>query len=166
MSGTAYWSYPILPFGNVTFTFFSDNLSRRSCIRPRLLWVKLYANEEKCKQWRQQRFAYWTVCRGDTKSYPCSVNIASRKRRSSRINLNLESFETSICTINCGQVKRTFSKKGYARTGHARPAFARNQAERREIDNNTSEHSPIIKTCYQICLFDDLLWMLKTMWKC
>ena len=27
-------------------------------IRPRLLWVKLYANEEKCKQWRQQTFAY------------------------------------------------------------------------------------------------------------
>ena len=29
-----------------------------SYIRPRLLWVKSYANEEKCKQWRQQRFAY------------------------------------------------------------------------------------------------------------
>ena len=29
-----------------------------SYIRPRLLRVKLYANEEKCKQWRQQRFAY------------------------------------------------------------------------------------------------------------
>ena len=26
--------------------------------RPRLLWVKSYDNEEKCKQWRQQRFAY------------------------------------------------------------------------------------------------------------
>ena len=24
-----------------------------------LLWVKSYANEQNCKQWRQQRFAYW-----------------------------------------------------------------------------------------------------------
>ena len=29
-----------------------------SCRQPRLLWVKSYANEEKCKQLRQQRFAY------------------------------------------------------------------------------------------------------------
>ena len=27
-------------------------------IQPRLVCVELYANEEKCKQWRQQRFAY------------------------------------------------------------------------------------------------------------
>ena len=27
-----YWSYPILPFGIVACTFFSDNLSRNSCI--------------------------------------------------------------------------------------------------------------------------------------
>ena len=86
-----------------------------------------------------------------------------RKRRFSRIILNPESFETDACIINCGQTKRRFSEKGYARTSHARPDFAHNQAERREIDNNTSEHSPIIKTRYQICLFDDLLWMLKTM---
>ena len=117
---------------------FSDNLSRSSCIRPGLLWVKSYADEEH----------------------------SLRKRRFSRIILNPESFETDACTINCGQTKRRFSEKGYARTSHARPDFAHNQAERREIDNNTSEHSPIIKTCYQICLFDDLLWMLKTMWKC
>ena len=32
-----------------------------SYIRPRLLWVKSYGNEEKCKQWRQQRFAYREV---------------------------------------------------------------------------------------------------------
>ena len=32
-----------------------------SYIQPRLLWVKSYANEEKCKQWRQQRFAKRTV---------------------------------------------------------------------------------------------------------
>ena len=25
---------------------------------PRLQWVKSYGNKEKCKQWRQQRFAY------------------------------------------------------------------------------------------------------------
>ena len=24
-----------------------------------LVWVESYANEEKCKQWRQKRFAYW-----------------------------------------------------------------------------------------------------------
>ena len=29
-----------------------------SHIQLRLLWVKSYANEENCKQWRQQRFAY------------------------------------------------------------------------------------------------------------
>ena len=29
-----------------------------SYLRPRLLWVQSYANEEKCEQWRQQRFAY------------------------------------------------------------------------------------------------------------
>ena len=46
-----------------------------------------------------------------------------RIRRFSRINLNVESFETDICIINCGQVKRRFSKKGYARTSHARPDF-------------------------------------------
>ena len=34
-----YCSYPILPFGIVACTFFSDNLSRNSCIRFRL-WVK------------------------------------------------------------------------------------------------------------------------------
>ena len=29
--------------------------------QPRLVhvWAKLYANEEKCKQWRQQRFTYF-----------------------------------------------------------------------------------------------------------
>ena len=161
MSGTAYWSYTILLFGIVAFTFFSDNPSRSSCIRPRLLWVKSYADEEKWKQGRQQRFTYWIAGRGDTKSYPLYV-----MRTFSRIILKPESFETDACIINCGQTKRRFSKKGYARTSHARPHFAHNQAERREIDNNTSEHSPIIKTCYQICLFDDLLWMLKTMWKC
>ena len=32
-SGTVYWSYPILPFGIVACTFFSDNLSRNSCIK-------------------------------------------------------------------------------------------------------------------------------------
>ena len=32
MSGTVYWSYPILPFGIVACTFFSDNLSRNSSI--------------------------------------------------------------------------------------------------------------------------------------
>ena len=35
VSGTVYWSYPILPFGIVAYTFFSDNLSRNSCI----LWI-------------------------------------------------------------------------------------------------------------------------------
>ena len=29
-----------------------------SYIRPRLLWVKSHANEEKCKKWRRQRFTY------------------------------------------------------------------------------------------------------------
>ena len=29
-----------------------------SYIRSRLLWVKSYVNEEKCKQWCQQTFAY------------------------------------------------------------------------------------------------------------
>ena len=86
-----------------------------------------------------------------------------RKRSFSRINLNVESFETGICTINCGQVKRRFSKKGYARSSHAGPDFAHNQAERREIENHTSEHSPLIKTRYQICFFDDLPWIFKTM---
>ena len=33
MSGTVYWSYPILHFGIVACTFFSHNLSRNSCIR-------------------------------------------------------------------------------------------------------------------------------------
>ena len=32
VSGTVYWSYPILPFGIVVCTFFSDNLSQNSCI--------------------------------------------------------------------------------------------------------------------------------------
>ena len=32
-SGTVYWSHPILPFGIVACTFFSDNVSRNSCIR-------------------------------------------------------------------------------------------------------------------------------------
>jgi len=27
-------------------------------IRRRLVWVKSYAKEEKCKQWRQQRFSF------------------------------------------------------------------------------------------------------------
>ena len=31
--------------------------------RPRLVRVKSYANEEKCKRWRQQRFAYWRAVR-------------------------------------------------------------------------------------------------------
>ena len=31
VSGTVYWSYPILPFGIVACSFFSDNLSRNSC---------------------------------------------------------------------------------------------------------------------------------------
>ena len=33
VSGTAYWSYPILPFGIVACTLFSDNLSRNSCLK-------------------------------------------------------------------------------------------------------------------------------------
>ena len=32
MSGIVYWSYPILPFLILACTFFSDNLSRHSCI--------------------------------------------------------------------------------------------------------------------------------------
>ena len=32
-SETVYWWYPILPFGIVACTFFSDNLSRNSCIK-------------------------------------------------------------------------------------------------------------------------------------
>ena len=36
-----------------------------SYIRPRLLWVKSYAYEEKCEQWRQQGFAY-TICLSQT----------------------------------------------------------------------------------------------------
>ena len=42
-------------------TFFRQLFLNR-CIQPRLLWVKSYANEEKCKQWRQQRFAYTHTC--------------------------------------------------------------------------------------------------------
>ena len=38
VTGTVYWSYPILTFGIVACTFL-----------PRLLWVKSYANEERCK---------------------------------------------------------------------------------------------------------------------
>ena len=34
VSGTVYWSYPILPFGIVACTFFSDNLSRNSSTCP------------------------------------------------------------------------------------------------------------------------------------
>ena len=37
VTGTVYWSYPILTFGIVACTFL-----------PRLLWVKSYANEERC----------------------------------------------------------------------------------------------------------------------
>ena len=51
---------PTMPFGIVACTF-SDNLSRNSYIRPRLLWEKWYANEGKYKQWRRQRFACWTL---------------------------------------------------------------------------------------------------------
>ena len=38
VTGTVYWSYPILTFGIVACTFL-----------PRFLWVKSYANEERCK---------------------------------------------------------------------------------------------------------------------
>ena len=41
MSGTVYWSYPILPFGIVACTFFSDNLSRNSCILKRIIRIGL-----------------------------------------------------------------------------------------------------------------------------
>ena len=41
MSGTVYWSYPILPFGIVACTFFSDNLSRNSCILKRIIHIGL-----------------------------------------------------------------------------------------------------------------------------
>ena len=41
MSGTVYWSYPILPFGIVACTFFSDNLSRNSCILKRIIQIGL-----------------------------------------------------------------------------------------------------------------------------
>ena len=53
----------VLCISHITFRdcrvhIFNNNRSRNSCIRPRLLWVKSQANEEKCKQRRQQRFAY------------------------------------------------------------------------------------------------------------
>ena len=40
VSGTVYWSYPILPFEIVTCTFFSDNHSRNSCIRFVRFWKR------------------------------------------------------------------------------------------------------------------------------
>ena len=46
-------------------------------IRPRLLWVKSYANEEKCKQWRQQRFAYKN-CFKEFNTWKCMESCSQR----------------------------------------------------------------------------------------
>ena len=42
VSGTVYWSYPILPFGIVAYTFFSDHLSRNS--RLKILFTLMQIN--------------------------------------------------------------------------------------------------------------------------
>ena len=42
VSGTVYWSYPILPFGIVAYTFFSDHLSRNS--RLKILFTFMQIN--------------------------------------------------------------------------------------------------------------------------
>ena len=42
VSGTVYWSYPILPFGTVAYTFFPDQLSRNS--RLKILFTLMQIN--------------------------------------------------------------------------------------------------------------------------
>jgi len=52
------------------------HLVRIQYIRPQLPWVKSYANEEKCKQWRQQSFAYYW---NNEQCYKCLIRQGCHK---------------------------------------------------------------------------------------
>ena len=53
VSGTVYWSYPIIPFGIVACTFFSDNLSQNSCI---YIYIYIFFLSKYARQ-------FWTSCK-------------------------------------------------------------------------------------------------------
>ena len=66
VSGTVYWSYPMLPFRIVTCTFF-DNLSQNSCILP------MSCAMENCS-------TYYVLinCASNCKGYIQSILLASK----------------------------------------------------------------------------------------
>ena len=83
-------------------------------LRPRLPWVKSYANEGKCEQWRQQRFAYRMLCTNLLKVFLVSLKfrkarVASQSRATwkffrcriqAAISLYAQASKTTAVTIS------------------------------------------------------------------
>ena len=83
--------FPRLAFLNFTFNFIL------SCF---ILYLKVYANEAECKQWRHERFAYSHstkyICTQDTILHPATVYLCSFKE------LFLFNFKDIL--VNCKEI--------------------------------------------------------------
>ena len=92
-----------------------------SYIRPRRLWVELYANEEKCKQWRQQRFAYTKITNSIdniTRSASHSFIQAMNPRQGCRDNWVPEASVVTILLIESTLLSQSVTQSALFSTGY------------------------------------------------
>ena len=61
VSGTVYWSYPILTFGIVAYTFLPTTFLEIAVYGHGFYELSRMLMRKDVKQWRQQRFAYWPL---------------------------------------------------------------------------------------------------------